>query len=464
VKATRRMEWKKLLCTKRLGTSARTSLLPSRTDFDADVDRVVFSGAFRRLSRKTQVHPLAANDHVHTRLTHSLEVGQVGRALGKALGQALHSELPKGASPSDLASIMQAASLAHDIGNPPFGHAGEEAMAHWFQVNGHRYFGSLSKEHRNDLSSVEGNAQGFRILTQTENHLFQGGLRLTYATLGAFLKYPWSSRVGEKKFGAYLTEEKLLQVVADGLGLVKVSKHKWCRHPLAHLLEAADDICYAVIDLEDAVELRLLSFEEVSEVMLDMFEEKERKEAQSSFADKVAFRVNLARLRGPVFDKLVAAAVQGFAKSYGEIMSGRFEGSIFFDALPKSSLERQFIDRAKKLAADRIFSDTRKVEVELGAYSTFECLLEAYCKAAVDKAQHLGNDADESAVSWKSALVLKLLGDHAPAEGNAPPGSNWSRYQCLRRVNDFVTGMTDNYAVYVAKQLQGMAFSGVQRP
>jgi dGTPase len=181
----------------------------------------LFSGAFRRLARKTQVHPLAPNDHVHTRLTHTLEVGYVGRALGCELGTRIAKELPKGASPYDIGTIVCAACLAHDLGNPPFGHGGEEGMIYWFETQGPSLFKNLSPEHKRDLIAVEGNAQGFRIITQTENHLFKGGLQLTYATLGAFHKYPRTSREGQKKFGCYLAEERILERLGQKLGLVQ---------------------------------------------------------------------------------------------------------------------------------------------------------------------------------------------------------------------------------------------------
>jgi dGTPase len=206
------MDWKRLLSTERLGREGEASpYRPGRTEFDSDIGRISFSGAFRRLARKTQVHPLAPNDHVHTRLTHTLEVAYVGRALDRELGVKLAKQLPKGATPDDLGTIVSAACLAHDLGNPPFGHGGEEGMIYWFGTNGPLIFQNLSPEHKHDLISVEGNAQGFRTIAQTENHLFNGGLQLTYATLGTFHKYPWTSRSGTKKFGCFLSEEKILE-------------------------------------------------------------------------------------------------------------------------------------------------------------------------------------------------------------------------------------------------------------
>jgi dGTPase len=274
------MDWQKLLSSERLGHNRGTPPpTSSRSPFEADIDRITFSSAFRRLGRKTQVHPLAANDNVHTRLTHSLEVAQVGRTLGKKLGLELLSSnrLTPDVSPNDLAAVVQAACLAHDIGNPPFGHAGEAAISHWFEAEGPKLFGRLSKQHKRDLVCFDGNAQGFRVLTQISNHLFTGGLQLTYATLGAFLKYPWDSRAPSEKFSVFLTEANILEAIAKELGLAKLRDHAWSRHPLAYLVEAADDICYGVLDLEDAVELRILSFRDVETELLDPFD-SERKE------------------------------------------------------------------------------------------------------------------------------------------------------------------------------------------
>lgn len=458
------MEWQRLLSAKRLGQDGSSpGKMKVRSPFEADIDRVIFSGAFRRLGRKTQVHPLAPNDHVHTRLTHSLEVGQVGRDLGKALGLRIATELPSNIDSHDLGNIVQSACLAHDIGNPAFGHAGESAISHWFEVKGRDFFRNMAKEHKRDVSSFEGNAQGFRMITQTENHLFTGGLRLTLATLAAGLKYPWSSRKAGAKFGAFITEEKILEQVAETVGLVSKGRHEWCRHPLAFLVEAADDICYAIIDLEDGVELGIVSFEEVVELLTKDFEPSERRRIQDSFGPREAYRVNLSRLRGPVFDLVIDSAINGFMKGYEKIMSGNYHGDVF-GLVPKSDLGRGIVERSKKFAADRIYGDQKKVEIELGCYSTFECLLDEFCEAALACAQSLTSHKGEVTIGWKSKLILRLLGDHTPSEGNAPPGYHWTEYQCLRRVIDFVSGMTDSYATYVAKQLRGTGFSGVQRP
>ncbi|NVZ09780.1 deoxyguanosinetriphosphate triphosphohydrolase [Allochromatium humboldtianum] len=463
------MSWDKLLSSKRLGQSAGLpSSADKRSPFDKDIQRIIFSGAFRRLSKKTQVHPLAANDHVHTRLTHSLEVAQVGKSLGKALAFRIKDDLPDGISPDDLGSIVEAACLAHDIGNPPFGHGGEEAMTHWFETNGPRLFRSLGRAYKRDLMFFEGNAQGFRMITQTENHLFQGGLRLTYATLGAFLKYPWSSRIPGKKFGAFLTEESILKEVASELGMICLEEGapNWARHPLAYLVEAADDICYAILDLEDAVELRIISYDAVRSLLFDVLSPEDQAELENFLVPGYeSFRVNLARIRGKIFDQVISGAVDGFMNVYEEIMSGSYrKGLSLFDAIEDGDNRKKVIGTAKKMARESIFGDLKKIENELGSYSVFETLLNAFCSAAIDQAQYLNSPRHEVSIGWKSSLILKMLGEHYPNELNPPPGHEWSEYQCLRRVIDYISGMTDNYAVYVAEQLHGAGFSGRQRP
>ena len=293
------MDWNQLLSPKRLGVSA--TALQKRdvgSSFDADVHRIVFAGCFRRLSRKSQVHPLAPNDHLHTRLTHSLEVAAVGLTLGKCLSETMRSHLPKNVIPNQLGVIVEAACLAHDLGNPPFGHAGESAISHWFEHEGSESLEPLGTEQKKDVSHFDGNAQGFRVLTQTDNHLFGGGIRLTLATLGAFLKYPWTSKESTEtgKFGAFLSEEAVLSDVASQLGLSRKPNMKWAIHPLAHLVEAADDICYSITDLEDGVELAILRFEEVSELLLSVLDSETRKEVERSFERPEWFRVNFTRL------------------------------------------------------------------------------------------------------------------------------------------------------------------------
>ncbi|MBK1695427.1 deoxyguanosinetriphosphate triphosphohydrolase [Chromatium weissei] len=454
------MSWHKLLSSKRFFKDTKKS--EGRSAFDRDIQRIIFSSSFRRLSKKTQVHPLVANDNVHTRLSHSLEVAQVGKTLGTALAGRLKKNRPEDfpihIGKRDVGAIVESACLAHDLGNPPFGHGGEKAMSHWFEVNGNILFGSLDRPHKKDLMFFEGNAQGFRIITQTENHLLQGGLRLTYATLGAFLKYPWSSRTSSTKFGAFITEEKILEDVATELGLIRKQGKDpiWCRHPLAYLVEAADDICYAILDLEDAVDLKILTYEEVEEFLLGIFSKRKKKEIKDSLeTDGRSFSVNLARIRGHVFEKAIKNAIDGFIFAYDDIMNGVYPDEYdVFDALDDENSFKPFIKKAKKIAQEKIFNDHKKMEVEIGSYSVFETLLSEFCAATMD---YVKSRSPQSSIKWKSEKIIEMMGDHAPNAVN-------SEYECLRRTIDYIAGMTDNYAVYVANQLKGAGFSGMQRP
>jgi dGTPase len=323
-------------------------------------------------------------------------------------------------------------------------------------------FRNLAADYKHDLIAVEGNAQGFRIIAQTENHLFDGGLQLTYATLGTFHKYPWSSRKGVKKFGSFLSEEPILSKLGETLGLVQTAPDCWCRHPLAHLVEAADDICYSIIDLEDAVELRILSFDKVAKFFLESFDKREKAIIRSGFSSENSDRTNLAHLRRFVFDKAISGAIEAYMSAYHEIMEGRYDGNIF-DLLNPNDPRMRLVFGAKQIGLMEVYTDTKKIEMEIGCYATFDIILTELCSAALNQAEVLRDGPGEAALSWKSKQVLRLLGDHAPTKGNAP-ADGWSSYQCLRRVIDFVTGMTDNYAVYVSRQLQGLGFSGVQRP
>jgi dGTPase len=465
VKKKERMEWTKLLSQKRYGFegSAETTT-NSRSNFESDIDRIVFSAAFRRLSRKTQVHPLAPNDHIHNRMSHSLEVARVGSALGIAIGHLIKDELPTQISPSDIGAIVHAACLAHDIGNPPFGHAGEEAIKGWFDDEALNILtdASLESKFKTDLCRFEGNAQGFRIITKTEKNLFKGGLHLSCATLATFLKYPWDSSTNPNKFSSYLSEAETLKEVATEVGLIPKSASSWCRHPLSFLVEAADDICYGILDLEDAVELCIIQFDEVFNVLTICFEEEEKLRIKAKFACPSAYRVNLSILRSEVFDKLVTAAIDVFKANYDLIIHGQTTDNLF-DLLPTGDRCKLVVENAKELAKRKIFNDTKKVEIELGSSAVFSCLLEEFCGAAIKCARHL-TDRRHTVIDWKSKLLLRLLGDHSPLIA-APPGSDtWNDYQCIRRIIDFISGMTDNYAIYVANQIRGAGFTGVQRP
>ncbi|TVP93051.1 MAG: deoxyguanosinetriphosphate triphosphohydrolase [Pseudomonadaceae bacterium] len=439
------MDWETLLCRERLGKPVASSEELGRTPFHKDHDRVIFSGAFRRLGKKTQVHPVSSNDHIHTRLTHSLEVGCVGRSLGMRVAERLRDELPDWCQPADIGVIVQAACLAHDIGNPPYGHSGEDAIRHWFkQAAAQGWLDPLSEAEQADLMNFEGNAQGFRVLTQLEYHQFEGGMRLTYATLGAYLKYPWTARhadsVGYKKhkFGSYQAEYPLLVQITEKLGLPQQDEHCWARHPLVYLVEAADDICYALIDLEDGLEMELLDYHEVEQPLLALVGD-DLPETYRQLGAGDSTRRKLAILRGKAIEHLVNAAAEAFITQQPALLTGQLRGDLVEHMHPAA---RDCVLTAKQMARERIFQDKRKTLHEIGAYSTLETLLDAFCGAVNEL--HTGQS-----LSFKHRRILDLMGNNAPQQ-------SWGRYRCYLRVVDFIAGMTDLYAADMASRIRGI--------
>jgi dGTPase len=325
------MEWDKLLSHNRL---CRPNAVPQegRSPFQQDIDRITFSAAFRRLAYKTQVHPLSPNDHVHTRLTHSIEVASVGRSLGTGVGAEIAK--PPTITQDTFGYVVQAACLAHDIGNPPFGHFGEYAIRSWFKKNtepGSKLAVRLGDSRKEDFTLFDGNAQGFRIITQLENDKWAGGLQLTYAVLGTFTKYPRASNIqkrnyiGAQKPGFFKSEEGYFYDVANQLGLDQPEHEDpyWCRHPLAFLVEAADDICYKIIDIEDGYELGYLSFVEAKDIL-------------ASIACNDPYLTTLPALESDQIGKLRAVAVglsvkeciRVFVENQAGILAGSFNHSL----------------------------------------------------------------------------------------------------------------------------------------
>ncbi|MDK2124093.1 deoxyguanosinetriphosphate triphosphohydrolase [Parachitinimonas caeni] len=438
------MSWERLLSADRLGIPRRTVAErsdSSRTDFHKDHDRIVFSSPFRRLGRKTQVHPMTENDHVHTRLTHSIEVGSVGRSLGIMVGQQIQDRLPGHITPYDLGAIVQAACLAHDIGNPPFGHAGEYAIRDWFRRESHAYLlQNLSTAERKDVQTFEGNAQGFRVVTQLENHRFQGGMRLTYATLGTTLKYPWTSEhAGRKeKFSIYQAEKPLLEEVANELGLPERHANRWSRHPLSYLMEAADDICYAILDLEDGIEIGMLPYQVVEPILFKLCGGDDDL-LRLEVAAAPSYRRKISLLRGKSIDRCVREVSSAFLRQHDTLLNGEFEGDLLASC-PGFVIEG--INTAKKLAREQIFKNRRKVEIEVGSFTCLDILLDAFC----DATYQLKNGPQ---LSFRNRRILDLM------EYNAPQ-PEWPLYHSYLRVLDFIGGMTDNYATYLAQQVGGM--------
>lgn len=449
--------WDQLLNCMRLGGREPKQEL-GRSPFNSDHDKVVFSGAFRRLARKTQVHPLATNDHVHNRLTHSLEVACIGRSLGINVGYSLRDKgsLPEGMAPTDIGDIVQAACLAHDIGNPPFGHTGEEAIRHWFNKDGSEYLSGLTGAQQQDFKQYEGNAQGLRILTTSEYYPNDGGMRLTYATLASFIKYPWTSvcpdskeRPKQGKYGVFQSELKLFTEIAEAVGLKKIGADWYNRHPLVYLMEAADDFCYGLLDLEDGLEMGIVSWDQVYSIIEPLIDRKEKNSVRA-YLSGVRDGRKPPIVRGKIISRCVGSAVTAFRQHEEEIIRGLHPDLI---SLCDSEVGA-YVAEAKSIANKEIFSHRRKVELEIGAYSAIATILEVMCDAVTE----IIKEPRGGKLPFKASRVCNLLGEDTfsskellGVKGDAAD----VKYHALMRVLDFVSGMTDNYAVYLTRQFRG---------
>lgn len=440
------MTWEQLLSSKRPGAKADSGE-SSRSAFEQDYDRIIFSHPFRRLQDKTQVHPLPEHDFVHTRLTHSLEVSSVGRSLGKKVGEVIlqrHPSLNKDFSLFDFGAIVAAASLAHDLGNPPFGHAGEDALSDYFvhHPHGKTFQALLSESQWIDLIKFEGNAQGFRLLNKA-----QYGLKLTAATLGAFTKYPCpaffptrdKSKKSQKKFGFFQTELNSFQIVAEQLGLIQVNSDAWCRHPLAFLVEAADDICYSIIDLEDGCRLGLVSFTDTVEMMAAIvgkqFDPKK-------LSKHISLNEKLGVLRAMAIGKLVDDCTSIFLDQEQNILKGKFDR-----ALTDVSAHQSALNKISEISIEKIYRARHVVEIEATGHEVLPGLLHEFCLAGFHWARK-----DQSRKYSNLALLL-------------PEEVRWhinqdseNVYAVLRQVVDFVSGLTDRHAISLYKKIKGFSY------
>ncbi len=451
------MNWPQLLCADRHGESRKAGAEPQRSPFQRDSDRLIFSSAFRRLQDKTQVFPLADNDYVRTRLTHSLEVASVGRSVGTIVGSAIceRDGLPV-LHGSDFGAIVAAAALAHDLGNPPFGHSGEDAIRVWFESSAvaKENRASLKKNEQEDLARFEGNAQGFRLITRLQMP-DNPGLRLTCATLGAFTKYPIESLVPNKaaihdgtssrKFGFFQSERDYFTEVADRCGLIRrTPMHAWwVRHPLAFLVEAADDICYRLVDFEDGFRLGFLDYDEVRDAFLRVIGDdslRARAEAMRAEKERVEF------LRAMAIGAAVRQTADLFLKKEAEILRGEFDQPLI-DHIPAGA-ELEVI---KQRSIGTIYATARGVEIEAAGFAVLGGLLDDFVGAVSDLARR------DKHASPRSRKLLQLVPEQAIGPNREPDPSP---YQRLLRMIDFVSGMTDSYAVSLYKKVRGISLPG----
>ncbi len=446
------MDWNRLLSRARPGLSRQHPDSEARTDFQRDFDRIVFSSAFRRLQDKTQVFPLSQSDYVRTRLTHSLEVSSVGRSLGAMVGDSvIRRHHLKGVYPQDFGAVVAAACLAHDIGNPPFGHAGEDAIRLWFtaSASGRAVLERLTEAQRQDFLRFEGNAQGFRIITRLQSPDNRGGMQLTCATLGIFTKYPRGSvlpvaplpGIAFKKFGFYQDDLDLFAEVAGQLGLEPVAPGAWSRHPLAYLVEAADDICYRIIDVEDAFRLQQLRYEEVRDLLLPLTGEPERAQRKMDRITRPKERIEY--LRAKAIGAIIEQVHQCFMTHEDAILAGAFTEELL-DAIPAADAMRAL----KECGEQQVYVSRPVVEVEVAGFEVLGGLLEAFVTTVNDIADHGPN------ASSRSRMLIYLIPEQFVGLGRVPAADPYRR---ALAITDFVSGMTDSYAVALFKKLTGMS-------
>ena len=451
------MHWPQLLSRKRLGSDQPPTESTLRTDFQRDFDRIVFSSAFRRMQDKTQVFPLSRVDYVRTRLTHSLEASSIGRSLGTLVGeQVIARHGLKEYEASDFGDICAAACLAHDIGNPPFGHSGEDAFRHWAQHSayGRRRVAMLQGSEREDFLQFEGNAQGFRILGRLQNPDNPGGLQLTCATLAAFTKYPRESWLGGSRFDGvsarklgFVSEDRgLFEAVAETVGLIRRDPRfaVWHRHPLAFLVEAADDISYRVIDIEDGFRLGYLDLATVLDLFLGIVDGPERLQSRLRRIGDDKGKVEF--LRAKVINEAIGQAMACFLDNEEAILDGRFDESLLA-RVPA----RETMDHLVQVASERIYCAPEVVEVQAAGFEVIAELLERFVQSLDDLAER----------GDRATAKSRMLGHLIPLQfKGAGRGLSPNHYGRLLQLTDFVSGMTDSYAVSLYKKITGISLPG----
>lgn len=439
------MKWEKLLSDKRFGMeSYHDESKHERTDFQRDYDRLIFSAPFRRLQNKTQVFPLPGSVFVHNRLTHSLEVACVGRSLGDMCGKQLFKSSKQECNVLlEMGSIVSAACLAHDLGNPPFGHSGEKAISTYFsEGNGKEWIEILKRQEERitDFIHFEGNANSLRLLTHQFNGRRKGGFAMTYSTLSSIVKYPYSSLSCDPekgKFGFFASEESDYKKIAGELGLLKISESpvRYVRHPLVYLVEAADDICYQIMDIEDAHKLKLLSSEECIELMFNFFSEEKKKRARSIMDMVDDKNEKIAYLRSSVIGLLINECCRVFVENEKSILQGKFENSLikYIGETPKSAYVT-----CSETAKEKIYRSQVVVDIELAGFRIISFLLDCLLDA----------------VRYPGKKYSGLLIERIPEQYEK---SNVSDYTKTQAVVDYISGMTDIYALDLYRKITGMS-------
>ena len=442
------MNWKQLISNKRLGQESRHAIRhDDRSEFKRDYDRLIFSAPFRRMQNKTQVFPLPGSIFVHNRLTHSLEVASVGMSLGNDVAHCVMKTRPELADTlfTQIGTIVSTACLAHDMGNPPFGHSGEKAIQTFFTEGKGAYLKDrLSPELWNDITHFEGNANAFRLLAHRFKGRRDGGFVMTYTTLASIVKYPFASALAEKghgKFGFFSTEADIFCRIADDLGIIRKSADgcpaEYARHPLVYLVEAADDICYEIMDIEDAHKLKIVTYEETKRLFLDFFDEMGQNHIMQRIHDEEITDDNekVIYMRACVINALERACVDAFMRHEDEIMRGEFSSSLI------DSIDDRLVKAYRnctELSKKRIYKSKPVLDVELSGFKIMDSLMEVMTEAAVNPQRF-----------YSRQLISRVSSQY---DISAPDLETR-----IMAVIDYISGMTDVYALDIYQKINGIS-------
>lgn len=451
-----RMDWRRLLSNKRFGQEEMQQHKDDRTEFQRDYDRLIFSAPFRRLQNKTQVFPLPGSIFVHNRLTHSLEVSSVGRSLGNDVSRLLLERHPELADShlTELGSIVSAACLAHDLGNPPFGHSGEKAIGTYFSEGEGQFLkdyicedthDGLTPDQWNDLIHFEGNANAFRLLTHHFKGRRAGGFVMTYSTLASIVKYPFTSNLAgtKRKFGFFQSEKDDFRRIADDLGMLRLESeggaYRYARHPLVYLVEAADDICYEIMDIEDAHKLKLLTTAETKSLLLGYFTEEQKERILRRMETLEDINEQIVYLRSCVINGLEQDCVSVFVEHEEEILSGAFTGTLISNIAEPL---RQAYKACEKTAYGKIYNCKDVVDIEIAGYTVMTTLTDLMVKA----------------VTSPDKAFSKLLINRVSSQYDILAPTLYGR---IMAVLDYISGMTDIYALDLYRKIKGMSLPNV---
>ena len=441
------MNWTQLITNKRLGQEHfHPKRKDERTEFKRDYDRLIFSAPFRRLQNKTQVFPLPGSIFVHNRLTHSLEVASVGMSLGNDVSRALRQKHPELQDTlfEEIGQIVATACLAHDMGNPPFGHSGEKAIQAFFTEGaGHFLKGMVSDAFWNDITHFEGNANAFRLLAHRYKGRREGGFVMTYSTLASIVKYPYSSAyAGHKgKFGFFCSEKELFQRIADEMGIIKVSEDgeplKYVRHPLVYLVEAADDICYEIMGIEDSHKLKILSFEETKEALLSFFDEETRINIEKRIIEEDITDKNeqIVYMRACAIGTLEHECAQAFIHNEKAILEGTLKGSLIEHISEKMSKAYR---HCSDISWKKIYRSKPVLDVELAGYKIMNTLMEQMIEAVTHPDRY-----------YSKQLICRVSSQY---DIDSPDLETR-----IMAVIDYISGMTDVYALDVYQKINGIS-------